>query len=166
MGVSGGMRTAKIYSNKEMEIQKPTWKQSKAFLKSCNPYITGQLTIRSHYMNYLKNRPKGDYFQVSRPFNKKHKGAFTGFLYESRIILAAYNYKCFVCGHVGGCHSIGMKGEIQLHHVIPLSSKSATDEVKTDIANVVPLCPECHRKAHGKVNVNNVNATNAVEVVA
>lgn len=147
------VRTAKIYSVKEPEIRKPTWKQSKAFLENCNPYTTGQQTIAGHYRNYLKNRPEGDYLQVSRAFHKKHKGAFTGFLYESRIILAAHNYKCSNCGHDGGCHSIGMKGEIQLHHVIPLNSKSVSDEIKTDIANVVPLCPECHCKAHGRVTV-------------
>ena len=164
MGVSGGMRTAKIYSDKEKEIQKPTWKQSKYFLENCNPYTTGQQTIVVHYQNYINNRPKGDYFQVSRVSHKKHGGAFTGFLYESRIVLAAHKYKCSACGHDGGCHSIAMKGEIQLHHVIPLSSKEVASEVKTDIANVIPLCPECHCKAHGKASISSTNAVMEVTV--
>ena len=154
MGVSGGMRTAKIYSVKEKEVQKPTWEQSKQFLQQCNPYVTGQLTIEKHYINYLENRPKGDYFQVSHSHNgigENHGSSFSGFLFESRVVLAAHGYKCAECGTDIGCHSIHKKGNLELHHVIPLRSKKFRSAVKTDIANVVPLCRECHCKAHGKI---------------
>lgn len=46
--------------------------------------------------------------------------------------------KCIYCGHSG-------ENEIEYHHIVPVSQGG-----DNRLSNIVPLCNECHKKAHGK----------------
>lgn len=130
-----------------------SWRESKKFLINCNPYNEDRMTIYKHYANYLNNRPTGDYLKVShnsnnRIINGRKQPAFYGYKLATRIIYAANNYTCAKCGSVEGHHENCEKGRLTLHHMIPLSAKNVTDDIKTDIGNVLPLCDRCHAAEH------------------
>lgn len=49
----------------------------------------------------------------------------------------------------GKCAICGCEGETILHHIIPLCSPRGNNSVN----NVIELCCECHKEAHGGLNI-------------
>ena len=66
---------------------------------------------------------------------------------DSRL-LAAYGFKCAVCGwglpiYAPGYKNIEHAGGCEMHHIVQVKD-GGTD----DPANLVLLCPNCHKAAH------------------
>lgn len=67
-----------------------------------------------------------------------------------RICLAHHGYRCAVCGiDLGKEFGEEFEGLIEVHHLTPLSESPEQHEVDPR-ADLIPLCPTCHRMAHWK----------------
>ncbi len=72
---------------------------------------------------------------------------------KKSILLA--NYKCdFDQSHVSFITKNG-KPYMEAHHLVPLSTQDYFDNSLDVDANIVCLCPNCHRKLHYGENINN-----------
>jgi hypothetical protein len=69
---------------------------------------------------------------------KRLKSEFTNHTFR-KILKDTYDDKCFNCGN---------ECEVEYHHIVPLSLGGTNR-----LTNIVPLCSECHKKAHGSVNI-------------
>ena len=58
---------------------------------------------------------------------------------ERELLYISYNFSCADCG-------VSLVGRTwEAHHIIPFSEGG-----KTELYNMVPLCPDCHKKRHSK----------------
>jgi hypothetical protein len=63
---------------------------------------------------------------------------------DERAVLSDEDHRCRGCGV--SSHRLGLGGqELELHPVVPVEGTGHAHE-----RNLVPLCPYCHRRAHGR----------------
>ncbi len=106
---------------------------SKAFLLS---FMIGtpMSKVTAHYNNYIKNRSKADTLECNHRdrHTKKHTRAIRTVM--KRRVIYIFGGKCAVCGN---------PDNLEIHHIIPRASGGTND-----IANLLPLCHECHCAIH------------------
>jgi reverse gyrase len=84
----------------------------------------------SDYIEYIATRPR-----TSKLFMGRMPGPNTCPEHDREILLTIYGHKCAMCGS---------SKDLQIHHI-----ENLYPSYNRDIENQVPLCRECHCKAHG-----------------
>lgn len=153
MGVNELIATAKIYKD-EMFVQpvkkQPTWKDSKDLLKACDARNMNPVTVRTHYRNYIENRPAHDKLRIGKTSNNR-QGALEGLVRAKYLLMVIHKFKCPVCGKVyKDPKTQRISTGVKFHHVVPLyDPKTKRGSGNNDITNIVPVCSEnCHKKVH------------------
>jgi 5-methylcytosine-specific restriction endonuclease McrA len=136
LNCSRGFLGEKSVNMKEASVEK-----SKEFL--CRFDIGTPLNkVRAHYRNYIENRTENDELILNRV--KEHKG----YRYRDvrpimkKRIIYIFGGECAICGN---------PENLEIHHIIPRAEGGTND-----IANLLPLCHECHcaihkmKEIHGK----------------
>ena len=112
---------------------------SKAFLLS---FMIGtpMSKVTAHYNNYIKNRSEADTLECNHRdrYTKKHTHAIRTVM-KHRVIYI-FGGKCAVCGN---------PDNLEIHHIIPRASGGTND-----IANLLPLCHECHCAIHKMAEIH------------
>jgi 5-methylcytosine-specific restriction endonuclease McrA len=102
--------------------------KSKTFLLSMDIIRTKREIAMNHYRYYIENRFPGDILSITDQYNNIRR------TFKEKIIFL-YGHKCAICNKY---HS-----DLQIHHIVPICSGGSND-----IANLIPLCPECHTIVH------------------
>jgi len=90
--------------------------------------------VKSHYNNYIKNRSEKDTLECN--YRDSHTKKYTK---EIRTIMK--HRIAYIFG--GECAICGNPENLEIHHIIPRASGGTND-----IANLIPLCHECHCSIH------------------
>lgn len=116
-----------------MNIKEASVEQSKVFL--CRFNIGTSLNkVRFHYRNYIENRNENDQLILNR------KNERAGIKYRDvrpvmkKRIIYIFGGECAICGN---------PENLEIHHIIPRAEGGTND-----IANLLPLCHECHCAIH------------------
>lgn len=125
--------------NKFLRIKDDLFTNSKNHLKGI--FITNYKLL-DNVINHILNFQEDDW-QLS---NKEKK----------TNLLKKYDYKCFMdyCGYDSEVHSKiyfnTQKGELYLedHHIIQRENLKLMKKSPDEMENIIPLCPNCHRKIH------------------
>lgn len=119
--------------------EKASVEQSKHFL-SCFQYGTPLGKVRFHYRNYLKNRSENDDLIRNRKYERKgYKYRDVEVVMKKRVIYI-FGGECAICGN---------PENLEIHHVVPRAEGGTND-----IANLLPLCHECHCAIHKMKKIN------------
>ena len=73
---------------------------------------------------------------------------------ELRKEFESFNFRKEMKNKLGkACANCGATEHVQYHHVVPLKNGGTNN-----LGNIVPLCEECHCKAHNKIHRNLQNS--------
>jgi 5-methylcytosine-specific restriction endonuclease McrA len=130
-----------IFGGKSVNTEEASVERSKMFL--CRFNIGTPLNkVRFHYRNYIENRGEDDKLIHNR--KKEHPG------YRYRDVSGLMKKKViYIFG--GECAICGNPESLEIHHIVPRAEGGTND-----IANLLPLCHECHcaihkmKEIHGK----------------
>lgn len=142
-------RLARIDSKPFYEQSYIAWKQNQDSEPTAEELYQTKVQKKAATAQPLKDKPGGEPIPQIK---KKTTPSTEGYQRDPRvagIALANADYKCEIDpGHQTFTAQAGKKPYLEAHHLIPFSNQRVFTVSLDVMANVVALCPNCHRLLH------------------
>lgn len=142
-------RVAKADSKPFYEQSYLAWKQNRDSAPTAEEQYQSEVQRKAAHAQPLEDQPGGEPIP---PLRKKPAPSSEGYQRDASVAgfaLANADYKCEIDpSHQTFTAQVGKKPYLEAHHLIPFSNQRSFTVSLDVMANVVALCPNCHRLLH------------------